>query len=470
MRKAILRRLYIRNALHRLWHSAAAWTFLATLLRLGASIFVLPLILRKLPPEHLGLWYVFGTIGGFAGLLDLGFEPTVTRMASYAWGGASRFIAFGLHRDEAATTEPNRPLLRDLVATLKAYYFWMGLGVLVLMAVGGGAWIWEVTNQDPAATSLRLAWMVYAFGCCLNFVSGRWPAMLTGIGALKEGQHIFILSLLCYYAVAVGGLLAGFGIWALVIATIGMGWVLRSFGKHIFRRMAALPGGLPSARFHREILAAIWPNAWRIGLTSLGSFLISKANTLICSGFLGLKTTASYGMSFQLVSILVGLSMVWVQVKMPLINQLRFQGRNDEIIRIFVIRMRLTILCYLAGALTILFLAPTVLRLIGSKTTLLPFGPLAVLTLILFLEMHHWLYAQLVLSENYNPFVKPALISGAAIVVASVFLTPKFGVWGLILSQGVVQACYNNWWCVLRALRGLKLDPGHYFLRFFFWR
>jgi O-antigen/teichoic acid export membrane protein len=50
--------------------SAVAWTFLTTMLRVGANVFVLPLILRKLPPEHLGLWYVFLTIGGIALMAD----------------------------------------------------------------------------------------------------------------------------------------------------------------------------------------------------------------------------------------------------------------------------------------------------------------------------------------------------------------------------------------------------------------
>jgi O-antigen/teichoic acid export membrane protein len=461
-----LRRVQIRKALQRLWQSAVAWTFLATFLRLGASVLVLPVILRKLPPEHLGLWYVFGTIGSFAVLLDFGFEPTVTRMAAYAWGGASRFIAFGVHEDKAAG-QPNRPLLRDLVATLKAYYFWVGLAVLALLAFGGGAWVWVVTAKDPAATSLRLAWLVYATGSCLNFVNGRWPQMLTGIGALREGQFISIVSQSFYYAVAVGGLLAGFGLWALVVALAGSGWLLQFSGKRMFRRMAALPDGLPSAHLHREIISAIWPNAWRMGLASLGSFLINRSNTLICSGFLGLETTGSYGMSVQLISILVGLSMVWVDVKMPLINQLRIQGRSDDIVHIFAVRLRLVILSFLIGALAILFLAPAALRIIGSKTTLLPFGPLAVLTIILFLEMHHWLYARLVLSENYNPFPKPAIVSGTAIVIVSLILTPKFGIWGLIISQGAIQACYNNWWCVVRALRGLNVKPSHYFLRHF---
>ena len=85
------------------------------------------------------------------------------------------------------------------------------------------------------------------------------------------------------------------------------------------------------------------------------------------------------------------------------------------------------------------------------------------LALIRFLELHHSLYAGLVLSENQNPFLKTAVITGAAIVASSLVLTPVYGVWGMLLSAGVVQLCYANWWPVLRALRGLGLKPADYF-------
>jgi ABC-type spermidine/putrescine transport system permease subunit II len=69
--------------------------------------------------------------------------------------------------------------------------------------------------------------------------------------------------------------------------------------------------------------------------------------------------------------------------------------------------------------------------------------------------MHHSLYAELVYSENVNPFVRPALISGVAIIILSVLLTPRFGVWGMLLAGGLVQLCFNNWWPVVRAIQGL---------------
>ena len=149
----------LRSLPHRFWHSAVIWSFLNTALRVGMGVLVLPLILRRLPSEQLGLWYVFGTMASLASLLDFGFEPTITRMASYVWGGASKLIAFGIHKDEPQeeSRKPNLALLNELVATLRTYYFWVGLGILILLEIGGGAWVWRLTNTLSNPSTLRAA-------------------------------------------------------------------------------------------------------------------------------------------------------------------------------------------------------------------------------------------------------------------------------------------------------------------------
>ncbi|HSH92602.1 MAG TPA: hypothetical protein VK968_00480, partial [Roseimicrobium sp.] len=76
--------------------------------------------------------------------------------------------------------------------------------------------------------------------------------------------------------------------------------------------------------------------------------------------------------------------------------------------------------------------------------------------------------ASLVLTENTNPFVIPSLVSGALVVGFSVWLTPRFDVWGMIMASGFVQAGFNNWWPVVRAVAGLHpVTSGQYWKMFF---
>ena len=458
---------YPRQLLARASRSAVGWSFIATALRFGSAAFVLPLVLRRVPPEELGLWYVFLSLGSLASLMDLGFSTTVIRSAAYLWAGAQQLIPWGIHTVEADMASgpqgPNLPLLSDLVRSLRVYYLTAAVAVFLLLSVGGGAWIWHRSEALLDKQSLRAAFIVYAVGVSLNFANSIWIYLLSAINAVRQSQQITVICLATYYLLAIAGLLGGLKVWALVIGTLVMGILERLLGRSVFTRLASLPRGT----FRFEIITVLWPNAWRTGAVSLGAFMIIQANTLICSAFLDLKTIASYGLTLQAINLLVGVSSVWVTVKWPEINHLRAQRRLSDIATLFASRMRLTLLTFMVGAGTLVVFGPTLFTLVHTQTQLLPCGILLVLLLVQSLEMHHSLYAGLVYSENVNPFLKPALISGAGIVLFSLILVPRYGLWGAVVSVGVVQLCFNNWWPVVRAIEGLGLAKLGYWARFF---
>ena len=67
----------------------ALWSYLGVIFRFGANLIVLPLVLKFLTDEELGLWYVFGSIGALVDLLNFGFAPSIARNISYVWCGAT---------------------------------------------------------------------------------------------------------------------------------------------------------------------------------------------------------------------------------------------------------------------------------------------------------------------------------------------------------------------------------------------
>ena len=451
----------MRQLVQRISRSTVSWSLIAAALRFGSSLLLLPLILWRIPSDEVGLWYVFVSLGALAGLMDLGFAHTATRGTGYLWAGSGMLLPLGIDlvdplrgTDAAGAAihrQPNLPMLSNLVASLRVYYLSASGLLLLLLTTVGGAWIWSRSTGLAQAHSIRLAFLVYAMGVSLGFANSLWPSLLAGINAVKEAQQITIVCLLVFVSLAAAGLLAGLGIWALVIGTIVAGFGERLFGRTVFFRLVPLLPG----KFDRSVLRALWPNAWRTAAVGLGAFMTFQANTLICSAFLDLRTTASYGLSLQAVTALVGISSIWVRVRLPEINHLRAQGMVERIPWIFRQRIVFALLTFGAGAVALLLLGRPLLELLNARTQLLPTALLATLLLIQLLEMHHSLYAELVYSENVNPFVRPALISGLAIIILSVLLTPRFGVWGMLLAGGLVQLCFNNWWPVVRAIQGL---------------
>jgi hypothetical protein len=67
--------------------------------------------------------------------------------------------------------------------------------------------------------------------------------------------------------------------------------------------------------------------------------------------------------------------------------------------------------------------------------------------LIYLLESNHANAGQILLTKNEVPFVKASLFSGACtIILLFIFLQyTSLGVWGLLMAQGIVQGCYQNW-------------------------
>lgn len=96
------------------------WNYGANLLNIFVSILVLPLILRMLSPDELGLWYVFISISSLVLLVDFGFSTTLQRHITYAVSGVSEILEIGVPTQ--SSNQPNYPLVKAIVIAAKRIY------------------------------------------------------------------------------------------------------------------------------------------------------------------------------------------------------------------------------------------------------------------------------------------------------------------------------------------------------------
>ena len=474
----------MKDIAQRLLRSAVFWNYLTVALRSGAAILLLPLLLRTLSPEEMGLWYVFLALAGMGALFDLGFGNSLNRATGYLWAGAERLLPLGVDRplpgaEETAQAKPNFEALGNLIATMRRFYLALGLGLLVLLELGGGAWIWYKSAGLEHANSIRAAWAVFALGCAFNTIGSLWPNLLTGINGVRQAQKVFLISLVVNFIFSIGGLLAGWGLWGPVSGQVIMGLLNRWLGRAAFLRQAG--GGLHYAGQPADfgLLRILWPNAWRVGAVTLGIYLTTYAITLMASVFLDLAETASFGLTLQMVIFLAQGASVWVLVKMPLFNQLRQRGEVKEIQHTFFSRVWLFLIIFVTGGLVLCFFGDWILvNLLGARTALLSVPQRALLLVVVGLETHHSLYRELVQTANLNPFVRPILLTAAVSLALVCVLAPALGAWGLILAPALAQLFFNNWWVVLMGVRSLGLAGREYLPEFFrslsrlpeFWR
>ena len=59
------------------------WSVSSTLMKIGGSLLLLPIILNKFSVQEIGLWYFFTSVSIFVLMIDFGFSSTMSRNIRY---------------------------------------------------------------------------------------------------------------------------------------------------------------------------------------------------------------------------------------------------------------------------------------------------------------------------------------------------------------------------------------------------
>lgn len=442
-----------------LFRSASFWAILSTALRLGGGILTLPIALRTLSQDELGLYYTFVGISSLALLLDFGFAASIIRNASYAVGGAKSFKSKGVPElDEAGGV--NWDLLDQLRVASQRWYLLVSIVLAVLLFAGGGCFIYRQLESAQLGHSYLFCWFLFATAATVGFATSYWQDLLMGIGQVAASARIGMITQAVNLGLLVALLLAGWGLWSYAASSLVSIAVGRVFCIVEYRRRVEKPKQETTKDSSMEILKALWPMAWRQGVVALGAYLIVRGNTLVCSETLGLSETGKYGLTLNILTIIFQVVSTPLMMAWPTIGNLRVKNDVTSIRKIFFLRAYGGLFVAIIGLLVIAAYGSTMLTWIGAKTTLIPLWPFLIFALVMWLETHHSMYAGLVLSENQNPFIAQAIISGVLIFLISWWTAPRWGLLGLIATQGLVQLGWNNWWTVWRGLKSLHLIPN----------
>lgn len=433
------------------------WGYLSQFLQYGAALLVLPLLLRKLTSAELGVWYVFMTISALISMLDMGFTPTLARNVSYVLGGAKCLQKDG-YEVVAQSVEIDYGLFKALVMASQRIFLVIAVVALILLVVPGSTYILHVASEQVDQQAILLAWGVFVFGTVLNLFYKYYTPLLQGRGLFVEFYKSSALANLGFVAVSALLLQAGLGLLAvalgyLISALLGrwLSW-LYFYDAEFREKLAQAPIAAMSSA---KIFGLMWHNAWRMGLGVIGAFLILRANILLSSSYLGLSTTAAYALTLQVFSVLQSVSTVVFSVQLPKLVQYRIRNQHNALKQAMELGLSWALGLFTFGTLLLLWVGTPLIQWIGGQTELLPGPLLAWIGLMMLLELNHSLAAGVIVSGNKVPFVKPALLSGAFIVLFSWIglRYGEFGVEWLIGTQFVVQLAYNNWQWPWRVYR-----------------
>lgn len=424
------------------------WSYAGTAFTIGAGVILLPFILNKMSQETVGIWNIFQTITMLVLLLDFGFRPTFARNISYIFSGVKALQRDGVqHAESDAAVDYG--LLKGTLIAMQRFYKWMAVAVFGILATLGTAYFYYILQKYSGdRQDAMIAWVLLIAINCYNLYTYYYDALLLGKGYVKRTQQITILGQGIYIGLAIGLIYAGMGLTAIVASQLVSTVIRRVMSYRVFftdditSRLAAAVAKEP-----KEILAAISPNAIKIGLTGLGGFLVNKSAILIGSAFLTLGDVAVYGITVQVMDILARCATVFYQAYTPKLAQCRAENDLASLKRYYLLCIGSLWAVYIVGGLMWIGIGDWALGVINSQTRFVPTTMLVVMLVISALEHNHSTSAGFIMADNKIPFFIPSLVSGAAtVVLLLIFLGPlSWGMWGLILAPGFAQLAYQNW-------------------------
>lgn len=431
------------------------WGYSAQLLNIGVGILLLPILVITLSVEELGLWFVFMTIVSFAQLLEFGFQPTIARQAAYVYNGATEIKNSGLPSTQSGVL--NIQLLVNLIHSAKFIYRWIAILVALLLWCMGSLYIYTL-DYTGDLSSAYMSWFLFATSSVITFYFGYFNALLQGRGDITLVNKVIVISRICYALLALVLLLLNFSLLAMAIASLASCVISRVLISRVFYNSSNkyLKKLQPNANL-RKIL---WANTWRLGVVQLGGFLIMRGNMFIAATYLGLAVSASYGLTMQLSMIIITLANQLMVLQLPKMNALQAAGNKAELRNVYSSSVFMAFILIITGFAGLALLGEPILELIGSETKLINKQLIILIGIVLLLETHHSLSATYLTTTNQVPFLKAAVISGFAVTLTSLALVHWWGlgVAGLIIGQGLVQLCFNNWYWPKVAMQHLSIN------------
>jgi len=421
---------------------------MAQFLQYGAALLLLPLIVTYLSPEQVGVWYVFIAVQGLAMLMDFGFQPSFARSFALAFSGSRELTreGLGVERGESA----NYALAGKVLLAARMIYAGASLVILSILLSFGTlyvAWVAE-SGGALAHADVLMAWVIFSFAVSVNLYLMWVSPMLIGADKVDKNYLYLITNRGTFFLVGAVLLVQGYGLSGLSAAfLLGPLFARIAVAAFLHPLLADIKeAGSPEFRAARRELAIIWHNSKKMGVVSIGAYLITRYNIFVVSSFIGLSAAASYGITVQIFMALNSVSQMAFHVSLPKMVRARLESNLGDLKKLFAGASLFYLITFALGGVVIVLFGNSLLSLVGSSIKLLDRSFLLVLLLVFVLEGNHSNSALTITTANTVPFARPAIFSGVAICGLST-LSGYFGLgmMGVILSQGLVQLLYNNW-------------------------
>jgi len=453
----------VKASLQRAWESPTLMTWGMFAVRASSFVVVLPLVLTRLSPAEVVVWFLLATLLSTQWLMDLGFGSTMSRVVAYALAGATDAKGFREARTETQVRPPNWDLMARVVGSLRRIYFMLALASVAIIALVGSIALAAPVSRVAEPMHAWAAWLVVLALYPLGLWSNLYSSYLEGTNRVALVRRWDIFFGLGGIASSLLVLLLGGKLLALVIAS--QAWVLARIPRHPARCLPPAERrfpGFPRTPPDRALIAELWPAAWRAAVGSVMSYGVIYASNLLVGQSRDTALAASYLLSMRVIEMVDQFAMAPFYSRLPVLARLRAQNLLEELSASARLGMLRAYWTFVAGFLAFAFFAEPLLHLAGSHTAFVPPALWTILGLAYFLHRYGAMHVQLYSTTNHITSHVADSVSGAIFAVLALLLFPRIGIHAVPVALLAAYLCFYSWYTPMLSYRSI----GTSFLRF----
>lgn len=426
--------------------SDVIWSYAAQFFNLATGLITLPLILKMLSAEEVGLNYILISLASIIALFDMGFSGQFARFITYIFSGAQELQKDGMSTNKSDVV--NQHLLATTILTAKKIYKYIAFIALVSLVSLGTVYVWHVTNGFNSIDNIIVIWCISCLASFFNIYYLYLNSFLQGRGMIKQTKQAQVYSRVFQVLLTFILLLCGLGLLGVVIANLLAPFVLRYFSYNAFFDSYikdVISNNKVTNSEMKEIFQILFYNAKKMGVIGILSSIIGYASTIVIGGFLTLKDVGSYGLMIQLIGIIAGLATLYFSSKVPQLASLMVKNDRVAIRKQFGMSLFIYIVITIVGFVGLMTLYP-IFGYCEFNTKLPSYSIVIFYFIYKFIEQGQSLYSQLFLIRNDMRFFKTAVVTGVvSFICLWGALDAGLGLLGVVCSQAIPLFAYSAW-------------------------
>lgn len=445
----------------RIFDSATMMAWASYFVRFGSALFVLPILLKIYSPVEQSFWFFVNTIAGFAMLADSGFGATLLRAVAYFKAGAEYLPRNRKEYDEIDKIEEREPHLenlKNLLTTANRIYVYLGLFSVLILLTGGIAAAWNILELSGHRTDIWVGYFIVVPYCYFMILSVKWTSFMRGLGYVVEEARFSVLQ----------GVIRVTAFIILLLFNLGPAWLigvllLESVVRFIYikwyvKRWLKRENVVIENKnfFDKVIFRSLWSATWRTGLLFWGAYAIQSGTSILASQLDDAIMMANFLLTMRIFDFVLNVARAPFYTNVPKIYHLAAEKKMKDLRRRSSEYMFLGLGVMVAALAVVALFGNEVLTTLGIETRFMPLTILLIMAVTEILDLHASFHATIYTSTNHVPFVLPATISGALILLVGFQVISPYGVLGIVLTKFFIQFMFNNWYAPILSLKLLK--------------